>query len=85
MRTLNYFLADAVKHKSIVHQLDFIGAFLKANVKHRVFVELDSRYEEYFPEYAKFFGRQLILNKLMYGMTNSGNLFSDGITNWVIY
>ena len=26
MRTLKYFLADAEKHKSIVHQLDFIGA-----------------------------------------------------------
>ena len=49
MRTLNYFLADASKHKSRVHQLDFIGAFLKANVKHRVFVKLDSRYGEYFP------------------------------------
>ena len=28
MRTLNYFLADATKHKTRVHQLDFIGAFL---------------------------------------------------------
>ena len=27
MRTLNYFLADAAKHKAIVHQLYFIGAF----------------------------------------------------------
>ena len=30
MRTLKYFLADAEKHKAIVHQLDFIGAFLQA-------------------------------------------------------
>ena len=28
MRTLKYFLADAAKHKTRVHQLDFIGAFL---------------------------------------------------------
>ena len=28
MRTLKYFLKDAAKHKEIVHQLDFIGAFL---------------------------------------------------------
>ena len=28
MRTLNYFLADAAKHRVIVHKLDFIGAFL---------------------------------------------------------
>ena len=45
MRTLKYLLADAAKHKAIVHQLDFIGAFLQANVKDRVFVKLDKRYE----------------------------------------
>ena len=28
MRTLEYFLADAVTHKARVHHLDFIGAFL---------------------------------------------------------
>ena len=32
MRTLNYFLADAAKHKSRVHQLYFIGALLQAKV-----------------------------------------------------
>ena len=37
MRTLKYFLADAAKHKARVHQLDFIGAFLQAKVKNRVF------------------------------------------------
>ena len=36
MRTLKYFLADEAKHKARVHQLDFIGAFLQANVKDRV-------------------------------------------------
>ena len=35
MRTLKYFLADSAKHKARVNQLDFIGAFLKANVKDR--------------------------------------------------
>ena len=48
MRTLNYFLADTAKHKARVHQLDSIGAFLQANVKNRVFVKLDMRYEPYF-------------------------------------
>ena len=41
MRTLKYFLADAEKHKARVHQLDFIGALLKAKVKNRVFFKLD--------------------------------------------
>ena len=44
MRTLKYFLADTAKHRARVHQLDFIGAFLQANVKNRVFVKLDMRY-----------------------------------------
>ena len=37
IRTMKYFLADAAKHKARVHQLYFIGAFLQANVKNRVF------------------------------------------------
>ena len=49
MRKLKYFLADAAKYKARVHQLDFIGAFLQANVKDRVFFKLDKRYEAYFP------------------------------------
>ena len=36
----------------MVQQLYLIGAFIQANVKHRVTVELDSRYGEYFLEYA---------------------------------
>ena len=53
MRTLKYFLADATKHKARVHQLYFIGEFLQEKFKNRVFVKLDSRYTDYFPEYAK--------------------------------
>ena len=49
MWTLKYFLADANNHKAVVHQLDFIGAFLQAKVKNRAFVNLDDRYTDYFP------------------------------------
>ena len=48
LRTLKYFLADATKHKAIFRQLDFIGSFLQAKVKNRLFVRLDSRYIDYF-------------------------------------
>ena len=84
MRTLKYLLADVDKHKAIVHKLDFIGSFLKAKVKNRVFVKLDIRYTDYFPEYAQFFGRALILLKSMYGMTNSGKLFAYDLTEWLL-
>ena len=73
MRTLKYLLADSAKHKARVHQLYFIGAFLQAKVKNRVFVKLHIRYTDYFPEYAQYFGRALKLLKSMYVMTNSGN------------
>ena len=53
MRNLNYFQSDVAKHKSRVHQLDFIGALLQAKAKNRVFVKLEIRYTYYFPEYEK--------------------------------
>ena len=83
MRTLKYFLANAAKPKARVHGLDFIGAFLHAKVKNRVFVKLDMRYAYYSPEYAQYFGRALKLLKSMYGMTNSGKLFADEVTEWL--
>ena len=84
MRTLKYFLADAAKHKARVHQLDFIGAFLQAKVKNRVFVKLDMRYTDYFPEYANYFWRDLRLLKSMYGMTYFGKLFAGELTEWLL-
>ena len=44
IRTLKYSLADAINHKARVQQLDSIGVFLDANVKHKLFVRLESRY-----------------------------------------
>ena len=38
------------------------------------------KYADYFPEYAQYFGRALKLLKFMYGMTNSGKMFSDELT-----
>ena len=84
MRTLKYLLADANKHKSRVYQLHFIGAFLQAKVKNREFVNLDIRYTDQFPEYAKYFVRSLTLLKSMFGMNNYGNLSADEITEWLI-
>ena len=76
MRTTKYFSAYASKHKARVHQLDFIVEFIQANVKHIFFAKLDSRYGEYFPEYAKYFGGPLSLKRSMYGVTNYGKLFA---------
>ena len=80
MSTLKYLLADATKHKVRVHQLYFIGELLQAKVKNRLFVKLDIRYIDYFPEYAKYFGIALRLLKSMYVMTNSGKLLAYELT-----
>ena len=80
MRTLKHVLADATKHKARFRQLYVIGAFFQEIFKNRVFVKLDSRYTDYFPEYVKYFGRTLRLLKSMYVMTNSGKLFADELT-----
>ena len=49
MRNVKYFLVDYANHKAMVHQLDFIGTFIQANVRLRVYVKLDSIYGKYFP------------------------------------
>ena len=84
VRTLKYLLGDYVKQKSRVHQIYFIVALLQAKFNNRVFLKLDSRYTDYFPEYPSYFGRALILMRSMYGMTNFGKLFSDEFTYWLI-
>ena len=84
MRTLKYFLADATKHKARVHKLDFIGEFLKAKLKKRVFVKLDSRYTYCFQEYANYFGGALRLLNSMYGMTKYGKFFCDELTECLL-
>ena len=48
------------------------------------FVKLDSRYGEYLPEYANYFGRSLIPKKAMYGMTNYIKLFDYELLTWLI-
>ena len=84
MSYLKYFLLYATKRKARVHQLGFIGAFIQANIKHKVFLKLDSRYVEYFPWHDKYFERTMRLKKSMYGMTNPRNIFSDELKNWLI-
>ena len=84
MINLKYSLLDDSKHKTRVHQLDFIGAFLQSNVKHRCFLNLGRRYGEYFPEYFNYFVRPLGIKTPTYDMNNSGNLISNELTNWLI-
>ena len=47
-------------------------------------MKLDSRYAEYFPEYSNYIRIALRLLKYMYVMNNSGKLFADEFTDWLI-
>lgn len=71
-RSLKMFLAHACKNKLRVKQLDFIGAFLQANVRARIFVTIPKIFGILFPEYSEYCGVPLRLGKSMYGMTLSG-------------
>ncbi|MGH3053652.1 MAG: reverse transcriptase domain-containing protein, partial [Gaiellaceae bacterium] len=84
IRLLKVFLAHAAKKKCKVKQLDFIGAFLQANVRERIFVKLPALYGELFPEFAKYSGRPLQLNKSMYGMTYSGRFWWQDLSEWLL-
>ena len=84
MRTMKYLLAGDSNHKARLHELDLIISFLPANVKHRVFVKLESRYGEYFREYCNYFGKPLGLKKAIYGMIHYIIFFSEEINNWLI-
>jgi hypothetical protein len=69
------FLAHTAHLKVCIKQLDFIGAFLQANVWSHVFIKFPTIYSEILPEYKKYFGIPLCLNKSMYGMTLSGKFW----------
>ena len=47
-------------------------------------MKLESIYADYFPEYSSYFGRDFRSMKYMYGMTNSGKLFDDELTEQFI-
>ena len=47
-------------------------------------MKLDSRYSDYFPEYSNYFGRDLILLKSIYSVTNYEKFYADELTEWLL-
>ena len=72
VRLLKCFLADAIRNKASVHQLDFIQAFIQSETKKRIFIILDKEYETFCPHLAEHLGRPLRLRKCLYGADFSG-------------
>jgi hypothetical protein len=82
-RPLEMFLADAARNRCRVHQLDFVEAFLKANVRERIFVTLPKVYGDIWPEFKEYCGRPLRLKKNMYGMAYSGKYWYLDLKDWL--
>jgi hypothetical protein len=71
-RSLKMFLAHASRLKARVKQLDFIGAFLQAKMRSRMFVTIPKIFGLLFPEYAWCTGKPVRLIMSMYGTTLCG-------------
>ncbi len=71
-RSLKMFLANAARLKARVRQLDFVGAFLQAKMRTRMFVTIPKIYGILFPEYAEYCGQAVKLQMSMYGTTLCG-------------
>lgn len=59
MRLLKTFVANAAQEGKENKQVDFIAAYLQANVRERVFVKLGDNIATICPEYAHLVGRPL--------------------------
>jgi hypothetical protein len=68
-RALKMFLAHAARLGLRVKQLDFIGAFLQAKVRSRVFIKFPAICAKIILEHKEYVGVPLRLLKSMYGMT----------------
>jgi len=82
-RALKLFLAHAARLHVRVRQLDFIGAFLQAKVRSRIFVKLPAIYRSIFPEYKRYCGVPLRLLKSMYGMMLSGKYWYQDLMEFL--
>ena len=82
-RGVKLLLADLCKRRRTVKGADFIGAYLQAKVVGRHFVMLPIELKEFFPQYAKYFGVPLLLNKGMYGLVYSGKYWNVEFSEWL--
>jgi hypothetical protein len=71
-RSLKMFLAHASRLRVRVKQLDFVGAFLQAKMRTRMFVTIPKIFGILFPQYAWCTGKPVRLLMSMYGTTLCG-------------
>jgi hypothetical protein len=80
---VNMFLAICAASARAPKGANYIGAYLQAKMIGRHFIKVPKEYAEYFPEYAKYFGVPVLLNKGIYSMVFSGKLWHIEYTEWL--
>jgi len=83
-RSLKMFLAHASRMKARVKQLDFVGAFLQAKMRTRMFVTIPKIYGILFPEYSGYCGVPVRLVMSMYGTTLCGKYWYLDLTEYLL-
>ena len=63
--------------------MDFVGAFLQARTRNRIFVKLPAKYGELYSEFSQYCGRALRLLRSMYGTTTAGKDWDDDLHDWL--
>jgi hypothetical protein len=82
--SLKMFLAHAARTKARVKQLDFVGAFLQAKMRTRMFVTIPKIYGILFPEYCQYCGVPVRLGMSMYGTTLCGKYWYLDLTEYLL-
>ena len=85
MRLLKLFLALSVELKRYIKQLDYISAYIQGKVRSRIFVYLDEIIGEVCPEFSKYVGRPLLLERALYGLATSGKYWYEELNEYLIY
>jgi len=83
-RSLKMFLGHASRIKARVKQLDFVGAFLQAKMRTRMFVTIPKIYGILFPEHAEYCGIPVRLAMLMYGIMLCGKYWYLDLTEYLL-
>ena len=81
---LKLFLAYAAILQVQVDQLDFVGAFLQANMRSEVWVHLPYVFGTLFPEYKEYCGIPLLLVKSMYGQAVNGRYWYEELSEFLV-
>ena len=82
-RTFKMFVAEAVKRKKRIKQLDFIGAFCQGFMKKILFLQLPREYSQLLPEYAEYFSKTLLIQKSLYGTYIAAKVWNSDLTEWL--